>query len=159
MVAPDLHILLQKALPSGAILTIAEVDHTHLATIRDLNLAIFEEHRVINTFERDDLLMLLAYLDGEPIGFKIGYRESRHTFYSAKGGVLQTHRRIGLARTLLYVMIDCARERGYRYFAYDTFPNQHPGMTVLGLAEQFRVVKADYNSVYKDFRLRFELKL
>lgn len=159
MVAPDVHILYESVLSTGAVLAIAEVDHTHLAVIRELNLTIFKEHRVINTFERDDLLMLIAYIDAKPSGFKIGYRESRHTFYSAKGGVLSSVRRLGIAQTMLQVMLQCARDRDYRYFAYDTFPNQHPGMTVLGLAEHFRVVKADYNSVYKDFRLRFERKL
>jgi hypothetical protein len=32
-------------------------------------------------------------------------------------------------------------------------------MTVLGLAEGFRVMKADYNPSYRDYRLRFEKKL
>ncbi len=138
---------------------IVAVGQGMLDVIQRLNLTIFKEQRVINTFDRDDLLMLLAYIDERPVGFKIGYRESRFVFYSAKGGVLPDHRRRGVARHLLHVMVEHARRSGYVRFAYDTFPNKHPGMTVLGLQEGFRVTRADYNTAYKDYRLRFEKKL
>jgi len=125
-------------------------------TIRQLNVAIFDESHVINTFDRDGLLMLLARVDERPVGFKIGYRLDATRFYSAKGGVLPAFRRRGIARALLQDMIDGVREQGYEAFVYDTFPNKHPGMTVLGLREGFEVVKAGYSPQYKDYRLRFE---
>ena len=131
----------------------------HLFVVEDLNQRIFHEDRVINTFDREDLLILLAYVDGSPVGFKIGYREDRFTFYSAKGGVLQQYRRRGVARILLDHLCETVRGWGYKRVAYDTFPNRHGGMTVMGLAEGFRVTRADYNPVYRDFRLRFEKDL
>lgn len=130
-----------------------------LEVVRVLNKAIFDEERIINTFDRDDLLMLVAYVDGEPVGFKIGYRENRFTFYSAKGGVLPAFRRRGIARRLLGEMVSRVSSRGYLRLAYDTFPNRHPGMTVMGLATGFRLVKTDFNATYQDFRLRFEKRL
>lgn len=141
------------------LLHIDVVGPEHLDLIRRLNRTIFGEERVINSFEREGLLMLMAYVGAEPVGFKIGYRESKHTFYSAKGGVLPGFRRRGISRRLLEAMIDHVRTQGYKNFAYDTFPNMHPGMTVLGLAEGFRVTRADYNPTYRDYRLRFEKKL
>jgi len=138
---------------------IVEVGLSQMDVIRSLNEIIFEEERVINTLEREDLLMLLAYLGDEPIGFKIGYRESRFVFYSAKGGVLPEYRRCGIARRLLDEMLRRVKEKGYVRFAFDTFPNRHPGMAVLALTEGFRLTKADYNALYKDYRLRFEKKL
>lgn len=138
---------------------IEEVDLSFYEVIYALNLAVFDEERIINTFERDDLLMLLAYVDDQPAGFKIGYRENRFCYYSAKGGVLPEHRRLGIARHLLYDMMDRVRDMGYVRFAYDTFPNRHPGMTIMGLKEGFRVAKADFNTMYKDYRLRLETKL
>ena len=141
------------------LLHIVEVDLSQLAVIKRLNRVIFDEERVINTFEREDLLMLLAYLADEPAGFKIGYKESPHTFYSAKGGVLEAYRRRGISRRLLDEMIVRVRRKGYQVLAYDTFPNMHPGMTIMGLVEGFRVTRADYNPTYKDFRLRFEKKI
>ncbi len=140
-------------------LRIVEVGMGQLDVIKRLNRVIFGEERVINTFERADLMMLLASLGDEPVGFKIGYKESRETFYSAKGGVLAAYRRRGISRQLLYAMTERIRRKGYRILAYDTFPNMHPGMTVMGLEEGFRVTRADYNPTYKDFRLRFEKKI
>lgn len=138
-----------------ASLRVEQVGMERLRVIRRLNMTIFDERRIINTFDREDLLMLLALLGEEPVGFKIGYRLRSDTFYSAKGGVLPQYRRRGIARAMLHVMMDCVRDWGYRTFIYDTFPNQHPGMTVLGLSEGFRIVKAGYNAQYDDYRLRF----
>ena len=135
---------------------IEPVGFDQLDTIRRLNVTIFDEERVINTFERDDLLMLMAYVDSDPVGFKIGYRQNHDTFYSAKGGVLEAHRRKGIARQMLHDMIERVRDQGYSRFAFDTFPNKHPGMTIMGLDEGFTVVKADFNTVFQDYRLQFE---
>lgn len=140
-------------------ITIARVGMDALDEIRRLNEIVFGEKRVINQFDRPDLLMLLARHGEEAVGFKVGYGESRTTFYSAKGGVLVPWRRHGVARQLLHAMMDAARAMGYRRFAYDTFPNMHPGMTVLGLSEGFRVTAAGFNATYQDYRIRFEKNL
>ena len=137
-------------------LEIREVDFDSIGIIRALNTVIFEEERIINTFEREDLLMLMAFVEDEPVGFKIGYRQSKYIFYSAKGGVLAAYRRQGIARVMLYDMIDRVRKKGYQRFAFDTFPNKHPGMTILGLEEGFTVAKADFNAAFQDYRLQFE---
>ena len=147
--------------PSGAMhstepVTIRIASFEDMGVIRALNMTIFNEERIINTFEREDLLMLLAYVGENPVGFKIGYRQSKYTFYSAKGGVLTAFRRRGIARQLLYDMIEHVRAMGYQRFAFDTFPNKHPGMTILGLEEGFFVAKADYNAAFQDYRLQFE---
>lgn len=139
--------------------TVREVGAAELDTIRTLNRVIFEEERIINTFEHKHLLMLLAEVDDRPVGFKIGYRESRYVYYSAKGGVLPAYRRTGVARALMAAMIDRIRPFGYRRFAFDTFPNRHPGMTVLALMDGFQVVQADYNHTYRDYRIRFEKRI
>ncbi|MEX0600308.1 MAG: GNAT family N-acetyltransferase [Rhodothermales bacterium] len=138
---------------------IEEVDFDAIETIREMNVAIFDEVRIINTFDREDLMMLIAWVEDRPAGFKVGYRENRFAFYSAKGGVLPEYRRQGLARQLLLYMMEEARRRGYVRLTYDTFPNRDRGMTILGLNEGFRVVKADFNKTYKDWRLRLEKRL
>lgn len=133
---------------------VEEVSFDYLEVIKSMNQIIFEEERVINTFDREDLLMLMVLVDGVPAGFKIGYKQDRRTFYSAKGGILAEYRRMGLARLLLHDMIERVQKMGYRTFTYDTFPNKHPGMTILGLQEGFRVIKADFNTVFQDHRLQ-----
>jgi GNAT superfamily N-acetyltransferase len=149
----------ETRLPPQVPVRIGQVGLEALEVIQTLNTAIFAEERVINSFDRDDLMILLAFVETEPVGFKVGYRENRYAFYSAKGGVLADYRRLGIARHMLYEMMDRVRARGYLRFAYDTFPNKHPGMTILGLREGFRVMKADYNPTYRDYRLRLEKKL
>lgn len=127
--------------------------------IGKMNRLIFDEERIINSFDRKDLMLLVAHFEGIPAGFKVGYRENRFVYYSAKGGVLPEFRRRGIARFLMEAMAERARERGYLRIAFDTFPNLHPGMTVLAVTEGFRVVKAEYNTAYREYRLRFEKKL
>jgi len=139
-------------------LTIYRVGRERTDLIRDLNEAVFDDRHVINRFDHDDLLMLVAARDGDPVGFKVGYRLRTDTFYSAKGGVVQRARREGVARALLQQMLVVVEQWGYARFVYDTFPNKHPGMTVLGLSEGFTVVKAGYSPQYEDYRLRFEYR-
>ena len=127
--------------------------------IRRLNREIFREERIINRFDRPDLLMLVAYEGATPVAFKVGYGEGKRVYYSAKGGVREPYRRQGLALLLLDDMMDRVRKQGYVRFAYDTFPNRHPGMLILGLTRGFKVTAADFNPVYRDFRLRLETDL
>lgn len=136
-------------------LDIVEVGMERLDTIRRLNVEIFDDEHIIKTFDRPDLLMLLARSTGTVAGFKLGYQLDADTFYSAKGGVRSAYRRNGIARALLYAMLNVVEKRGYKRFVYDTFPNKHPGMTVLGLDEGFEVIRAGYSAKYEDYRLRF----
>lgn len=140
-------------------LEITEVGPKRLDLIRRLNRAIFDNDHIINSFNRDGLLMMVGRVDNTAVGFKIGYQLNDVTFYSAKGGVRESYRRNGIARALLYAMIEVVDQHGYDRFVYDTFPNKHPGMTVMGLDEGFRVIRAGYSSRYEDYRLRFELSL
>jgi len=149
----------QLEVPEIEGLRIHELSVDDISEIRQMNTTIFHEERVINSFDKEDLMILQAELDGKPVGFKIGYRENRFTFYSAKGGIMPGFRRQGIALVLLDEMMRKVRQRGYRRFAFDTFPNLHPGMTILALEHGFTLVKSDYNTVYREYRLRFEMKL
>lgn len=140
--------------PTALHIEVVGLDQLHV--IRRMNHTIFGEERIINRFDRPDLLMLVAYHHNEPVGFKVGYAESGDVFYSAKGGVMPAYRRQGIARHLLDEMIRRVKQKGYRRFAFDTFPNRHYGMAVLGFKEDFRLTAADFNPVYRDYRLRFE---
>ena len=143
--------------PEG--LRIERVSLDRYREIQALNRILFGDDRVIFRLDRDDLLLLLAFVGDEAVGYKVGYRESATTFYSAKGGVLDGWRRMGVAKALLVRMEAEARRMGYVCLAFDTFPNRHPGMTVLGLAEGFTVTAAGYNAAYRDYRIRFERDL
>lgn len=146
-----------KSLPMGPHgLRIERLGMDRYAEVQKLNESLFGERRVIFRLDRPDVMFLVAYLGEQQVGYKVGYGEDRKTYYSAKGGVLEGYRRQGIARTLLHRMEDEARNMGYRRLAFDTFPNLHLGMTVLGLREGYRVATAGYNAAYQDYRLRFE---
>jgi len=140
-------------------LVIERLDLNRYDEFRRLNAAVFGDDRVIFRTDRAHLTLLLATVEDQPVGYKVGYGESITTFYSAKGGVLDGWRRLGVARALLARMEDEARRLGYSRFAFDTFPNKHPGMTVMGLTAGFTVTAAGYNAAYRDYRLRFERRL
>lgn len=144
---------------ASSVPTIYRVGRDQTDLIRSINESVFDDTHVINRFDHSDLLMLVAEIDSQPVGFKVGYQLRAGTFYSAKGGVVDSARRKGVARALLHRMLDIVREWDYDRFVYDTFPNKHPGMTVLGLSEGFEVVKAGYSPQYEDYRLRFEYRL
>ena len=147
------------ARPGPAGLRIERVGMERWLDVQALNQAVFGEARVIQRLDRPDLVLLFATVEGRPVGFKVGYGESQTTFYSAKGGVLEAHRRRGVAKAMLVRMMEEARGLGYARFAYDTFPNKHAGMTVMGLTEGFTVTAAGYNAAYRDYRIRFEKAL
>lgn len=148
-----------QSVTSDASLTVEILPRSRMEVIARMNRIIFQEERIINSFARDDMLVLLARIDQQPVGFKIGYRDSASIFYSAKGGVLPEYRRRGIARRMLVDMMERVSMAGYRSFVFDTFPNRHPGMAVLALNEGFRVTRADYNPTYRDYRIRFEKDL
>ena len=59
--------------PKTSELTITQVGRDRLDLIRAINETVFDTDHVIRTFDRDDLLMLVAWMEEEPVGFKVGY--------------------------------------------------------------------------------------
>lgn len=124
--------------------------------IREINFLLFSEERIINQYNNPDTLILTANYHDMIVGFKVGYGRSKNMFYSAKGGVLPEFRRLGIARRLLnYMMLETHR-LGYKTFSFDTFPNRHRGMIILGLNEGFQITDAKWNDFYQDFQIHLE---
>ena len=134
---------------------ICEVGFEALSLLGTMNRRLFSEKRIINRFDRPDVIMLVAYVNVHPVGFKIGYGLENGTYYSAKGGVLESHRRLGIATRLLIEMMKIANRSGYSRFAFDTFPNIDIGMTLLAIREGFVLTGVDYSEGYKNYRFRF----
>src|SRR5215212_4475809 len=86
---------------------ISEVGPAEYPLIRVLRDTIFGEfkHRYAVPFEdgikgKEDVLALIAHLEGNPVGYKVGYRERPGQYYSWTGGVLPDYRGQGLARQM-----------------------------------------------------------
>ena len=138
---------------------IKKIGLSNIDDIHRLNMLIFNEKRLINSLDHDYLLILAAEFDGELVGFKIGYNWDDYAFYSAKGGVLPHYRRCGIARKLMFEMMNMVDNDGFTRFLYHTFPNTNPGMLIMGLGLGFKIQDACWNEDYKDFQLRLEREI
>ena len=59
-------------------------------------------------------LILTAYINDNPVGFKIGYETpTKQNFYSWMGGILLTYRQFGIANKLAKHQENWARKLGY----------------------------------------------
>ncbi|HEX9658958.1 MAG TPA: GNAT family N-acetyltransferase [Rhodothermales bacterium] len=143
----------------GGEIVVRAVGFERMPELATMNRILFEEERIINRFDRPDLVILIAYAGKQPAGFKIGYGLDRGVYYSAKGGVLEPFRRRGIAALLLDQLMEEARSRGYSTFCFDTFPNKHTGMTVLALRHGFSVQEVRFSDAYGDLRIRFSTGL
>lgn len=138
---------------------IRQYDIEGIEYVRGINLELFNEERIINHYQHPDLLVYTATLNEMIIGFKVGYGKARGLYYSAKGGVLPIYRRKGIATQLMDCMMLEALKRGYHTFGFDTFPNQHKGMLILGLKEGFKITNGGWNKMHRDYHLHLELNL
>jgi ribosomal protein S18 acetylase RimI-like enzyme len=82
-------------------------------------------------------LVLTAYANGLPVGFKIGYeREGR--FYSWLGGIDRNYRQRGIASHLADYQEQWARNRGYKTIWMKT-RNRFPQMLLMATQRGFRI--------------------
>ena len=85
-------------------------------------------------------LILIAYWDFQPAGFKIGYeRDQDGSFYSWIGVVLKDHRKKGIARALAEKQEAWARERGYTHIRFKT-RNCFKAMQCFALKRGFDII-------------------
>ncbi|MEZ0265810.1 MAG: GNAT family N-acetyltransferase [Phycisphaerae bacterium] len=134
---------------SYASIEITEVGEPEFPLIQVLRDTIFGAygHRHSSPFAeqaegKPDLIALIAHLEGNPVGYKVGYRENPGLFYSWTGGVLPDYRTFGVARRMQDYQHGLLRGRGYRAVAFSTF-NKFREMLLFGLSTGFVPVGVD----------------
>lgn len=85
-------------------------------------------------------LILVAYVEGELAGFKLGYEQEEAIFYSWLGGVASDFRRLGLAQSLLEYQETWARRQGYNHIQVKTL-NRFPAMLNLLISNQYLITE------------------
>lgn len=122
---------------------ICEVGPAEYPLITVLRDTVFNEFRHVyrTSFDdmvrdRQDLICLIAHLEGNPVGYKVGYRERPGGYYSYSGGVLPDYRGQGVARRLQEWQHAAIRARGYKTVAFSSF-NKFRSMLLFGLATGF----------------------
>lgn len=82
--------------------------------------------------------LLLAFVEGAPVAFKLGYELSQEEFYSWLGGVVPEYRGLGIAVELMARQHDWCRRRGYRKVQTKS-QNRFRDMLVLNLRHGFEI--------------------
>lgn len=130
-------------------LSVSEVGAAEYPLMEVLRETIFGEfgHVFRSTLTADlegrtDVLALIAHLEGNPIGYKVGYRFGPGIYYSKSGGVLKEYRRLGLAGQMHRWQHAWVRARGYKQIFFNTFP-KFPAMIEMGLNSGFVLTGMD----------------
>jgi len=104
-------------------------------------------------------LVLVAYVDGQPVGFKVGYeRDTDGSFYSWMGGVLPAFRGKGIARRLARRQEAWARGQGYRSIRLKT-RRKHQAMLQFALEDGFRITGSVPKNPPQESRIMLEKTL
>ena len=93
---------------------------------------------------KEDVIINLCYKDKVLIGFKIGYRYNKTTFYSWVGGVIEQERNKGIAKKLMLVQHQTAKEKGYQRIRTKSM-NRFKPMMILNLKNGFDIVQVYTN--------------
>ncbi|MBK7842714.1 MAG: GNAT family N-acetyltransferase [Bdellovibrionales bacterium] len=83
--------------------------------------------------------LVTALVDDQAVGFKLGYEQDSHEFYSWIGGVVPDFRGIGIASDLMKSQHDWCRKMGYKKVQTKT-QNRFREMLILNLKHGFEVV-------------------
>jgi len=97
-------------------------------------------------------LILVAYDDDMPIGFKVGYEREKGSFYSWMGAVLPSHRRKGVAQKLAEAQEDWARKRGYPSITFKT-RNYLKAMLTFAINNGFNIFKIEERKTIEEYRI------
>ncbi|MGR5144064.1 N-acetyltransferase family protein [Photobacterium sp. DNB23_23_1] len=103
-------------------------------------------------------LILVAEIDGELAGVKIGYQLSEDCFYSWLGGVAPAGRRSGVAQALLEAQEAWVLAQGYQTLRVKS-RNRFPAMLRLLLRNGYQIEHLEKKDGIEDFRLHFVKQL
>lgn len=87
-------------------------------------------------------LILIAYIEDRPVGFKLGYEENESTFYSWLGGVLPEFRGLGVALELMTAQHAWCIEHSYKKVLTKT-KNLYKDMILLNIKNGFEIISAN----------------
>lgn len=101
-------------------------------------------------------LILIAYANTKPIGFKVGYeRDKDGSFYTWMGGVLNDYRQKGVAKRLAKSQERWAKQNGYNKIKLTT-RNAHQAMLIFAISSGFKIVGIEERSNIEEYRVILE---
>lgn len=104
-------------------------------------------------------LVLVAYDDKAPVGFKVGYeREKDGSFYSWMGAILPSYRGQGVAKLLATRQEAWAASQGYQCIRFKT-RNRLKAMLLFSLKNGFNIVDIEPKPTVGEHRIILEKEL
>ena len=88
---------------------------------------------------KQQIYACLAFQEGRPVGYKLGYMQRAHYFESWRGGVLPSARRKGIAGELQRMQHKWCKAQGFRILTTITDGHNAP-MLILNLQHGFTIV-------------------
>ena len=125
-----------EGLPDEEVLSwVVEVsDNAYSRDGRDGDIAEYQRQLA----GKRSVLTCIAFDEGSPVGFKIGYEERPHYFESWRGGVVETARRRGIAQQLIRHQHAWCEQQGFRFITTNC-SNDNTGMLILNLRHGLRI--------------------
>lgn len=115
-----------------------------------------EYHRRLNGITS---LLLVAYVDGSPAGFKVGYdKYADGSFYSWMGGVLPVFRKNRIAKSLADHQENWARTNGFTSIIFKT-RNRHKAMLMFAISNGFSIISVDTRPSMDEHRITLKKNL
>lgn len=101
---------------------------------------------------------LIAEIDGQAAGFKLGYQTAPGEFYSWLGAVLPDFRRQGIAQTMLAEQERWARSKGYQQLWVKT-RNQFRAMLIMLISHEYQIFTLEKKGEVDEYRLLLKKNL
>lgn len=143
---------------------ILQIDHAKAEDLKCLaplahKLFKWHEKELMNTFENHSRFFLLtAKIDGNLVGFKVGYELDRSKFHSWLGGVDPDYRRFGVATLLMEEQHAWAKASGYRFIQTKT-KNEFRNMLRLNLKHGFEISGLETSASNGEMKIVLRKKL
>ena len=96
-------------------------------------------------------LILIAYSNQTPIGFKVGY-EKEDYFYSWMGAILPAYRRLHAATLLAEAQENWAIQQGYPHVTFKT-RNHLKSMLLFAIKRGFHILAVEEREKVADYRI------
>ncbi|EAZ80700.1 GNAT family N-acetyltransferase [Algoriphagus machipongonensis] len=104
-------------------------------------------------------LALVAEVNGELAGFKVGYEsDNPEIFYSWMGGVIPKYRKTGVAKGLADYQEKWAQENGFHEVFFKT-RNRFTAMVMFGLKRGFHIEEVIQKGDVRDYRILMHKRL
>lgn len=139
MNAQNLKLTVIEGIPNAIVLE--ELIRLYTSIFKDAIVDFFIDR--IET--KEEVVIIVAYENEKPVGFKIGYKYNKTIFYSWVGGVLPSYRRRGIAQQLGAKQLEIVKEKGYSKIRTKSM-NRFKPMLILNLKNDFDIVQVYTNS-------------